>query len=356
MDDVEVEEYFDPNHPGSFAGVDKFYRHQTGLTRKNAAKWLSGQEAYTLHRPVRYRFPRNKVVVSGMDAQWDADLMVMSAYKEVNDDFVYVLVTVDILSHYACTRALKTKTPKEVSRAFREIFAEGRRPLAIRTDRGREFTGAVTKKMMKEENVHHFVTSNEVKANYAERLIRTLKLRISRYMTHKETHRWIDVLASITSSYNKTYHRTIKRPPASVDRDNEAEVWTIQYDTPRIRRPDGDYKLSIGDHVRISHLRRTFQREYDERYTGEVFKVTGRTTVAGRNLYTLEDLMDEEVEGKFYQIELQKVTVDPAGVFKIEKVIKTRKPRGREKEFLVRWKYYPPKFDSWIKASDMQDV
>ena len=59
-----------------------------------------------------------------------------------------------------------------------------------------------------------------LKANYVERLNRTLKLRISRYFSHKQTHKWINVLSDITHSYNNKFHRTIKRTPTSVNKDN----------------------------------------------------------------------------------------------------------------------------------------
>jgi hypothetical protein len=208
--------------------------------------------------------------------------------------------------------------------------------------------------MFRDHNVHHFLTNNEVKANYAERLIRTLKLRLNRHFTRKHTNEWKSVIGDITTSYNNTFHRTIKRKPKSVTKDNQAEVWQVQYgNTPK---PDGPFKLKEGDYVRISHLRRAFQREYDERYTGEIFKVKTRRVRGGLNIYTLTDFLQEDVEGTFYQPELQLITADPNGVYKIERVLRSRKRRGVEKEFLIRWRHWPPKFDTWVKASDMEDV
>ena len=266
--------YYDPKQPGSLSGVDKFYRSQKDGTRKQVKTWLRGEEAYTLHKPVRYRFSRNKVIVSGIDDQWDADLMDMTGQPD--DGYHYLLVATDILSHYAWTRPLKNKTGKEVSKAFESIFAEGRLPRKIRTDRGTEFTSKVTQQTFRKHRVHHFLTNNEVKANYAERLIRTLKLRLKRYETWKQTHKWKDILGDITDSYNNTYHRTIKTTPASVNQENQSEVWMEQYGKTPMQKADGPFKFEVGDFVRISHLRRAFQREYDERYTGEIFKVASQ--------------------------------------------------------------------------------
>ena len=60
--------------------------------------------------------------------------------------------------------------------------------------------------------------------------------------------------------------------------DNAVETWKIQYedgDTPS--QKDKDFTLTINSFVRISHLRKAFQREYDERYTGEIFRVKSET-------------------------------------------------------------------------------
>ena len=47
------------------------------------------------------------MVVSGIDSQWDVDLIDMMQYKKSNSDYKHILVATDILSHYAWTRALK---------------------------------------------------------------------------------------------------------------------------------------------------------------------------------------------------------------------------------------------------------
>lgn len=354
---VEVERgYYDPKQPGSFAGVDKWYRHQSERSRRQVKDWLRSEDAYTLHKPVRYNFPRNKVVVGYIDHQWDCDLVSMQGYIKSNDGFAFILVATDILSHYCWTRALTKKTADEVVKALSSIFSEGRVPTYMRTDMGGEFTGARVQRFLTDNNVKHFVAYNtETKANYVERLNRTLKLRMSRYFTHKQTVRWIDILQDVTYSYNHTFHRTIGRTPVSVNRENQAEVWEKQYgDT--IAHNDPPYAFKVGDTVRISHIRRAFQREYDERYTGELFKVKTRTVRAGLNIYSLEDFHAEPLKGTFYEKELQKVTADNATLYKIEKVIKSRKRRGQEREHWVKFLHWPAKFNQWIKQSDMQDL
>lgn len=71
-------------------------------------------------------------------------------------------------------------------------------------------------KITKDLEIKQFYTQNESKANFAERAIKNIKSRISRYRSHHQTNRWIDVLSKITESYNRTYHGSIKRAPIDV--------------------------------------------------------------------------------------------------------------------------------------------
>uniref|UniRef100_A0A1A8P6L5 Gypsy retrotransposon integrase 1 n=1 Tax=Nothobranchius rachovii TaxID=451742 RepID=A0A1A8P6L5_9TELE len=79
MEEVMKKVYFSPKHQGSYRGVERF---RTGLQREigekvssdKARDFLSEQDAYTLHKPARVHFPRNKVFVSGSLNQFLADL------------------------------------------------------------------------------------------------------------------------------------------------------------------------------------------------------------------------------------------------------------------------------------------
>jgi hypothetical protein len=56
-------------------------------------------------------------------------------------------------------------------------------------------------------------------------------------------------------------------------------------------------------------------------------------------------LNGEALSGKFYEAELQKVTKTD-DIFKVERVLKTRKRKGKV-EYFVKWLGYPEKFNSW---------
>ena len=62
-------------------------------------------------------------------------------------------------------------------------------------------------------------TNNEGKSVIAERFVRTLKTKISKYMTAISKNVYIDKLDYIVKEYNNNYHTSIKMKPVDV-KDN----------------------------------------------------------------------------------------------------------------------------------------
>ena len=61
------------------------------------------------------------------------------------------------------------------------------------------------------------------------------------------------------------------------------------------------------------------------------------------------------MKGGFYKQEVQKISFDPKQFYKIEKVLGT-KGKGKNKMFLIKWKGYPGKFNSYIKSIRVKKI
>lgn len=222
--------YYNLENAGSFLGPDKLFRYvrkdgKYVISKYKIRKWLQKQEAYSLQRSVRRRFKRNKIMVTGIDDQWSADLMDMNKFANYNDGFAYILVVIDVLSKYLWMRPLKNKKGVSVANALRDILLEGRVPKRIRTDKGQEFRAKEVQQVLKDHKITHLYAQNETKAAIAERVIKTIKTRIYRFMTYKQGYDYINKLQTFVKSYNGTYHRTIGMAPKSVNNRNETAVW-----------------------------------------------------------------------------------------------------------------------------------
>ena len=71
------------------------------ILRNKIRLWLQKQDTYTLHKPVRYRFWRNRFIVGGTDDEWEADLVIMDSLSQQNSGYKYVLTVIDVLRKYA---------------------------------------------------------------------------------------------------------------------------------------------------------------------------------------------------------------------------------------------------------------
>ena len=242
MDDYLASVYYDPKRSGGFGGVDRLYKDvkkegkegkekkERKRSRTKIKEWLMKQDAYILHKPIRRHFKRNRVIVGGINQQWQMDLADMQSMQKFNDGYHYLLVCIDVFSKYARVVPLKNKKGPSLVEAFKIILASGRKPEKIITDQGTEFFNRHFKALLKDEDIELYNTYNETKASFVERLIRTLKTRMRRYFTAKKTMRYIDMLPDLVYSYNHTLHRSIRKKPADVTIDNEKQVWHTLYD------------------------------------------------------------------------------------------------------------------------------
>ena len=343
--------YYDPSQPAGFAGVDALHaairKKFPHLKRSTVRDWLEKQDAYTLHKPSRRKYPRNRVVVYGIDDQWQADLADLAAYARYNKGTKWLLTCIDVFSKYAWAIPLKNKSGTSLLAAFRKLFRDsGRLPNKIQTDKGSEFYNRQVKTFLKEKGVKLFSTENETKASVVERFNRTLKTKMWRYFTANATYNYIDVLPDLMKAYNGARHRSIGRPPDEVNETSELNVWKTLYGKKE-RQKKTTSALRPGDVVRLSMVTRPFRKGYLPRWTEEVFtvdKVISRKPV----VYAVKDWDGEPVKGTFYTEELQKIAPkDDDAFYKIEKVVRTRMRNGK-REYLVKWYGYPEKFNSWV--------
>ncbi len=78
--------------------------------------------------------------------------------------------------------------------------------------------------LLKKDGVDFYTANNDVKAAIVERFNRTLKGRMYRYFTAKNTLRYIDDLQDFVDSYNNTYHRSICMRLSEVNTENADAV------------------------------------------------------------------------------------------------------------------------------------
>ena len=325
------------------AMVYKFFDKKTsgsGLSKSAALAPAPTSDilAEELHKPIRRKFQRRKVIPVSIDNIWGADLADMQLISKYNKGYRFLLCVIDLYSKYAWVVPVKDKKGETIVAAFQEILGKGRKPNKIWVDRGSEFYNSKMNRFLEENNIERYSTFNEGKSVVAERFIRTLKNKIYKHMTSVSKNVYIDALPKIVQTYNNTYHRTIKMKP------NEVTPGSVDYSNNKNKKKA---KFKVGDRVRISKYKNIFTKGYMPNWTEEVFTIKQVKNTEPWT-YVIEDLQGNTIDGTFYEAELQKTNQE---VFRVEKVLKRK-----GNKLFVKWKGYPSSQNSWIDRSDLLPI
>ncbi len=297
-----------------------------------------------MHKPVRKNYPRNNVLAIGTDEIHQLDLVDVSNISEYNNGNRFLLTCIDVFSKFAWVVPLKNKTGQTLVAAYKKVLSRGnRKPIMIHSDKGSEFTNKLFQRYLKDKNIKFYTTNSEVKASIVERFNRSLKTRMWKYFTHKNSLKYLDILQSLVKGYNRSYHRSIRMKPIEVNGETESAVWKTLYAQSE---PSSKFKFELGDKVRKSKQRLTFEKSYLPGWSEEIFTVVKRSNRQFRPWYKLIDYNNEQIQGSFYEQELQKINKSD-DIYRVEKVIRKRRKNGKT-EYLVKWLGYPSSFNSWV--------
>lgn len=153
-----------------------------------------------------------------------------------------------------------------------------------------------------------------------------------RYFPHNRTYRYVDVLQNIVRNYNSRPQRYLNGlSPRDVNKTNEDILWKKLYVDvlkpslvqKKKYKPHKQFKFKVGDYVRFSGIKHTFQRDYEQKWTEEVFIVSRRFLRQEIPVYKITDDDKDPIEGTFNEAEIQRVNKTRDDLFKIKKKSET---------------------------------
>ena len=271
----------------------------SGATLANKSIPQNEQLAEELREPIMRKFKRMEVYSAFKDHIWAADMADMQLISKFNKGFRFLLCVIDIYSKYAWVVPLKDKKGVSIVNAFQSILKTfNRKPNKIWVDKGNEFYNRSMKSWLEKNDIEKYSMHNEGKSVVTERFIRTIKNKIYKHMTSISKNVYIDKLDDIVNEYKNTKHRTTKMKPTDV-KDNTYIDFCKKVN-------DNDPKVKVGDHVRISKYKNIFAKGYTPNWFEEVFVIKKiKNTVPWT--YVIDELNGEEINGTFYEKELQKI-------------------------------------------------
>ncbi len=304
--------YYNPKSPGYLSSLRNVYKEakrlRNEITQEIVQKYLEKQNTYTLHKQVKRRFPRNRVISLGLMVDWEADLIDLSKIKKYNRNIPWVLTVIDILSKKAFAVPAESKGPKDMIKAFSKVLKMAKtKPWFLGTDAGLEFMSKDFQKFLYENDIIHKKSKNpDIKCSIAERYNRSLKELMWKYFTQNQSFSYLKALPRLVQCLNRRYHRSIKMRPCDVTEKNERTVWQTLYGELRPKKA-ARLKFSPGDKVRISKAKHIFEKGYVPNFTKEIFTITKQVN-SNPPTYEICDENNETIKGYFFENELVSFT------------------------------------------------
>jgi hypothetical protein len=223
---------------------------------------------------------------------------------------------------------LKDKTQESVLHALERIrqrsIIDGRPLNVLQTDNGKEFTNNKIINWMNVNNIKSQYCEKEDKKclGVAERFNRTIKLMIEKYLTSRNSNRWIDKLEDFVENYNSSYHSSIKKIPERLEIFDEVDL--IRESIAHNNRLDNK-SIKRGDFVRLLNQRGAFEKE-GQRFTCKIYLVEE----VGLNSIRVQDKEKKYNVSEILKVSAQSQDIDNSlrqkqlGIFRVDKRMRER--------------------------------
>ena len=287
---VLLESIYYGDSPGALRGPKALFEEakKQGLakiTLKDCVDYLLGQPTYTLYRPARKNYRRNRIEANLAGEVVQIDIMDMQRFKNDNDDYLYVLLCYDTFSKYLTSFPMKNRKPESVLAGLEALLQQA--PFTVVTiywDKEGSFLSRKVQSWLKGRKIHNYTTTSKVKAPGVERVIRTIRTAVQRYMESKDTGRWLEYLPRFVSHYNNRKHSTTGYRPLDLVNDPMLVVASPKDKKSFVKLPP------IGSYVRLNRLRNVFEKESTGNWTSEVFRVVRHKSKATVPMLFVQDL------------------------------------------------------------------
>lgn len=254
-----------------FLTKDKLYKYVKTLpkfkgmkiTQKLIDDFLSKKETQQIKKVVKKETLSRTIVSKGPKEDYQIDIMVYT--RNPRNGFKYILGCIDVYSRFAMCAPLKTREANEYIPAIMKIFKEMGIPKNINCDN--EFATNFFKSYCEENNIKLWLSNADEavidsKNSIIERFWKTLAQKIADYRNNTGNGDWPSVLNEIVTSYNDSYHETIREKPVSVFSGkalNKQDIVIIPM------------KFKAGDKVRLRTKKKNFSKGDEETFSRDVY-------------------------------------------------------------------------------------
>lgn len=228
-----------------------------GFTYEQVKQWYAKQEGnqiFATNRKVNYP------AIIGMPSDYQADLMFLDQYARQNNGYHVILNIIELTTRKAYSYKMKDKSTASIIEAMKAFLSKVK-VHTITTDNGSEFTSRQFKQLMEKYGVNHVTVDvdDKTKMGKVERMNRTVRDKITKYMKTNKTLRWEDVLQDLIDNYNDTVHSSTGYKPNEVTPTAAAKIRLREQERSQLAYKEIK-KFKPGQKIRIMKKKKTFQK------------------------------------------------------------------------------------------------
>ena len=238
------------------------------VTHKVIDDFLSKKETQQIKKIVKKETLNRTILSKGPRQDYQIDIMVYT--RNPRRGYKYVLGCIDVYSRFAMCVALKTREADEYIPALMKIFKVMGMPKNINCDN--EFATNFIKTFCEENNIKLWLSNADEaiidsKNSIIERYWKTFAQKISDFRNNTGNGDWPSILDDIVTSYNDSYHDTIRGTPASVFFGKALNKQDIVILPMKFKR---------GDRVRLRMKKKNFAKGDEETFSKDVYELVDR--------------------------------------------------------------------------------
>lgn len=272
-----------------------------GILRKEVDEFVKKQKTSQLHKPSTKRVKYYPIM--GPKGSYQTDLTFYDQYSKSNGGYHVILTCINIGSRKAFARGLKNKKEDTVIEAFEDIISEAGDMQYLGFDQGSEFKTKF-KKMLDDYGIEYYVsdTGDHRKMAMVESFNRSIRLKIEKYMTSRNTNKWVDVLPKLMKNYNNSIHSSTGFAPNKVG-DKEFNVIQRKNLQRALEAKKTNDIFNVGDKVRLKKQKETFSKIGETYYRG-IYTIVQENPFS----YKVENEAGEELKRTIKSYDMVKIS------------------------------------------------
>jgi hypothetical protein len=310
-----LEIYYDPSK-GFTSAQDIYKKLKMKIKLKDIKEILSNTELKQIYKP---KDDQNMIPFSANPYTFQIDLTFYEQYKKANSGYIGLLTIIEITSRYLFCYPIKNKTSNHILEHMKFFINEDNKNKVkcIESDAGNEFM-KVQKYCLNNNIMYIMIHKDDSKNAMAivERVNRTIRDKIEKYIESYNTYKYIDVLPQLVENYNNTEHRTLNTTPNHAFNNIEKYHDPL----PKTQKIDEiENEFNENDKVRLLRNKKTWEKG-SKNYTKTLYKIREKDY----NGYIVEEEKTKKCR-----------RVLPVQMQKVENVIENPNMKRTEKEKVV---------------------